>query len=64
MSHEWSTYGCSDSRQQDECLRCDAKRVRGVNNDWQWRYVKGDDVCAVPQDLSQTEKLLAVRGRE
>ena len=62
--HVWSTYHCSDHSQRDECLDCNAERVRGGNSNWKWRYVKGDDTCAVPQDLSAAEKRLAVRGRE
>lgn len=61
--HDWSTYGCSDSRQRDECLRCGAQRVRKAPN-WQWRYVEGDDTCAVPQDLSPDEKRLTLEGTE
>lgn len=36
--HEWSTYQRTDDKQHDECLRCDARRVRGTNSDWKWRY--------------------------
>ena len=46
MSHEWSTYGCSDSRQQDECLRCDATRAKGVNSGWKWHFKRGGQTCA------------------
>lgn len=64
MSHEWSTYQCTMSKQRDECLRCDALRVRGINGDWKWHYRHGGETCTGAHDPSPKERALAARGRE
>ena len=62
MNHEWSTYGCSDYRQQDECLRCDAKRIKGVNSNWKWHYERGGATCEPVIDPA--ERAVMKWGRE
>jgi len=64
--HLWSTYQCTDYKQHDECLRCDAKRVRGVNTNWKWHNWRRGPTCmgAVALDMSAAEKRLMARGRE
>ncbi len=54
--HEWSTYICNDHRQQDECLRCDAKRTRGVNSNWKWHYWRRGPTCMATIDPSLAER--------
>ena len=72
-AHDWSTYSCNDYRQQDECLRCDARRVRGVNSKWLWQYRrtgKGakwewhDFDCEPVIDPSPQERAVMAEGRD
>ena len=62
--HSWSTYQCTDDKQRDECLRCDAKRIRGVNSGWKWHYRRGGSTCTGTIDMSPKERVLMAEGRE
>ena len=63
--HTWRTYQCTDDKQHDECLHCPARRIRGVNTKWAWRYtVLGEKTCTGAHDPSPKERALMVEGTE
>jgi hypothetical protein len=62
--HVWSTYHCSDSSQREECLRCDAKKARGVNSNWRWHFTQGGQTCTLQIDPSPAERAVMTEGRD
>ena len=62
--HSWSTYGCSEHRQHDECLRCDALRWKSANTGGQWHYRRGGETCEPQIDPSPAERAVMLEGRE
>lgn len=63
--HEWSTSRRTDDKQHDECRRCPARRIRGVNTKWEWRYtVLGEKTCAGAHDPSPKERQVIAERRE
>ena len=63
-AHDWSTYGCNDHRQQDECLQCDARRVKGVNSNWKWHYTRGGATCKPVIDPNAAERAVMMGRRD
>lgn len=62
--HSWETTRCSRYVQRDECLRCDAKRARGVNSNWRWHFTQGGQTCTPQIDPSPAERAVMTEGRE